>query len=377
MRIGICINALQDMRGKGNGGIGVYIEQLIAALLEADSENTYVLIRDRPLPGSAMNPRVREMYFPYSAGYYPLRMLGLWREWVVPHEGIQVLHETMSNSPPWRCSAYPMVMTVHDLIPWLYPSSCQGISALPYRFFMPANLHRAAAIISTSENTQQDLLAYEPRIKNKVRVIPLAAQPLPFDANPSAILNVLQIKGPYLLAVSTLEPRKNHLALLDAFILLKDRHPDLQLVLVGPKGWKNQPVFNHPALARYEKDIILAGYVNRDDLAALYRHTQVFIYPSLYEGFGLPPLEAAAAGAPLIVGRNSSLPEVLGDVPFYVSAIPRADEIADTVQYIWDHPLEKDKHVLLGVQRAQEFTWSRTALATLEVYEDAVRGKWL
>lgn len=377
MRIGICINALQDMRGKGNGGIGVYIEQLVAALLEVAPENTYVLIRDRPLPGSVVNPRLREMYFPHSAGYYPLRMLGLWREWAVWHEGIQVLHETMSNSPPWRCSAYPMVMTVHDMVPWLYPGTCQGFSPLAHRYFMPANLHRADAIIATSENTQRDLIAYEPQVKNKVRVIPLAAQPLPFEAGSSAILDVLQIKGPYLLSVATLEPRKNHLALLDAFILLKDRHPDLQLVLVGPKGWKNQPVLNHPALARDVEDIILAGYVDRDDLAALYQHTQVFIYPSLYEGFGLPPLEAAAAGAPVIVGKNSSLPEVLGDAPFYVSAIPRADEIAATVQYIMDHPLERQKHVLSGQQRAQQFTWSRTALATLEAYEDAVRGKCL
>jgi len=253
------------------------------------------------------------------------------------------------------------VTIIHDLSPVKFPKFHPFLSQVLQRIFFPGIIRRADLLITNSENTSQDLSSYYPKAQDKSFKILLGKEEI-FKTTPSGnILEKYKIDQPYFLNVGTIEPRKNLNTLLEAFSLFrKECTSNVQLVIVGGKGWKTKSFYrllnNHP----FKNDIKLIGYVDRAELPILYSNTLAFIYPSFYEGFGLPVLESMACGAPCIVSSTSSLPEVGGQAALYFNP-EKPEELADRLKFI---STEKEVQISMkeaSIQQASKFSWEKYA----------------
>lgn len=379
MKIGFNIDSFKASTLNGeivpHGGVGVYLQELLQAMLSLEPKHEYYLIRNKPGPIPIRHPQVRSFIFPHKCIHHGVRHSGLWRDWIVHRYRLDLVHEHHPDQPALRFAKVPLIITVHDLIPLIFPEKFTLRFNYIFRRYVRRNLQNADAVIAVSEHTKSDLCRYHPGLAGKVKVIPGAGQTFAGSRNPEASsLESLGIRKPYILNVSTIEPRKNHGVLFDAFAMLKQKGYPHQLVCVGAMGWKTRQVLDHPALKQFSKDIRLPGQVNRTTLQLIYSEADLMVYPSLYEGFGLPPLEAMGFGIPVIASRNSSLPEVLGTAAYYLSPQPDGGEIARAIRKILEDSGQKTKMAGLGYARWKHFTWEKTATETLECYK-AVAAK--
>ncbi len=260
------------------------------------------------------------------------------------------------------------LITIHDLIPKIHPEYFGENHAINMNKIL-SRIDKETFVCCVSESTKNDLLNHHPNLdEKKVSVIPLAADSTIFyqEQNHNKINTVLkkyQINSekPYFLSVSTLEPRKNLNRTIEAFIKLVEQEnlKDLQLVLVGSKGWKIDDLFeNIQSNESFRKQVILTGFVDDQDLAAIYSGALGFIYPSLYEGFGLPPLEAMQCGVPVIASDNSSIPEVVGNAGLLVNA-KDTESIANSMQEIYKNAELRADLVNKSLIQAKKFSWNR------------------
>ncbi len=253
----------------------------------------------------------------------------------------------------------PTSIVVYDLVPFVDGAQAQARAAKIERATIRPALRRAASLPCISQATRDDLERLFPVSRGKALVTPLAADPS-FGA-PVATPGHPELTRPYVLAVGTLEPRKNLERLLDAWLALdpavRERH---DLALVGPRGWDDETIVGKAEAAGAR----LLGRVSDDELRALYAGAAAFAYPSLYEGFGLPVLEAMAAGAPVLTSNVSSLPEVAGDAALLVDPLDTAAITAGLEQLLTDDALAARLRAD-GPVRAAEFSWGRTARETL------------
>jgi glycosyltransferase involved in cell wall biosynthesis len=271
------------------------------------------------------------------------------------------------------------ILTVHDVSFVLFPEYHPLKRRFLFKSFFPRSLEQADHIITVSQNTKQDLVRYFHVPPEGITVIPLAAdetfRPIcPEDA--AATLTRYGIRyAQYVLYVGTLEPRKNLPRLLQAYHLFRNSHSEsVPMVLTGANGWLNKGLFAEIERSPWRSDIKILGYVAKADLSALYSGALAFVYPSIYEGFGLPPLEAMACGAPVITSNNSSLPEVVGDAGLLVDPLD-VDEIARAMLKIADNLVLRETLCKRGIERARTFNWKITAQQTLDVYEKTLDQK--
>ena len=276
----------------------------------------------------------------------------------------------------------PRILTVYDLIPLLFPEFVvPKVNQRAINLLQSINIQKDW-IICISEHTKQDFCLYSGMDSERVFVAPLAAaghfHPVKDSSHIQNVLSKYRIpQEPYLLSLCTLEPRKNLEMLIRAFSEFIQAHPDtdLNLVLVGTSGWKNSAIFQAAQdNSQIKNRIIFSGYVPDEDLAAIYSRALAFVYPSLYEGFGLPPLEAMQCGTPIIASCSSSLPEVVGDAgilfdPKHQSELSHA---------IWKLVNDSELHAQLSqksLARAHQFSWSKCADKTIEVYRTALENR--
>jgi glycosyltransferase involved in cell wall biosynthesis len=298
------------------------------------------------------------------------RVLGLpdpaWNVAAGLRASADVFFSTNSYLTAWftRC---PAVLTVHDLVAFERPQWALGSAGRIERATAAPALWRAAAVACDSEATRIDLVRRFPRAARKATTVPLGADPA--FAEPVAAPGHPSLDAPYVLAVGTLEPRKNLEALIRAWLALDPSvRGDRLLALVGPRGWDDAPIL---AAAR-DAGARLLGRVSEDELRALYAGAAAFAYPSRYEGFGLPVLEAMTAGAPVVTSNVSSLPEVAGDAALLVDPQDTAAIAAALTRILTDPGLAEDLRARGRVQAAR-FTWERTARETLALLRDAAR----
>lgn len=256
----------------------------------------------------------------------------------------------------------PTAVFVHDLIAWEVPESAQSRAARIERATIRPALRRAARIFCNSRSTLADLSRRFPHAGPKASVIPLAAAPLfTRELDTAALEHVKRkysLERPFVLSTGTVEPRKNIGRLIDAFVQLPDAVRDVhELVLVGPPGWQNEAILAR--VRAHERYVRLLGTITDNDLAALYRLCVVFAYPSLYEGFGLPVLEAMQSGAAVLTSNVSSLPEVGGDAARYVDPT-RTDEIAAALSELLTSEDERAALRARARARARMFSWAAT-----------------
>lgn len=266
------------------------------------------------------------------------------------------------------------VATIHDMIPSLYPENSTFVNRLVARFWLPIAARRLHGIITVSYQSKADIVCVLHVEPERVAVVPngVDARYQPIDREQAGpVLERYGIRFPYILYVSAVEPRKkrkNLPRLLEAYTRLRQWSEDWRLVIAGSVRRDYRPVFDMLEQLKLEAHVHFTGFVAEPDLPALYSGADLFVLPSLYEGFGLPVLEAMACGVPVITSNISSLPEVAGDAAILVDPCS-VDEIASALQGVLSNPELAAELRTKGLARARQFTWERTARETIAVYE--------
>lgn len=365
------MHALIDahMLGQREGGNETYIAGLLSGLVQLGDDDLALTALYNPTFSSPATARVHAVRL--SSGGNVGR---LFRE--IPrlcHSlRADVAHLTYNAPPHIGCG---LVLSVHDVIFRLYPRYFTPRVRLLLSTLLPLSMRRADAIVTLSEASRRDIERFYPFTRGKISVTPLAAGPVasvePDHDGAEAVVGSAQ----FILAVSTVQPRKNMRRLIEAYIKGREhRRFDSKLVIVGRAAWRHSEVYRIAQQSLFRDDIVFAGYLEEPVIAALYRRCAVFVYPSLYEGFGLPVLEAMACGAPVITGNGSSLPAVAGDAAILVDPLS-VDDIATALEQVLGHPTLGDGMRQRGLARASSFSWLATAQATTSIYRRVANGR--
>ncbi len=285
--------------------------------------------------------------------------------------GIEVFHGTNFQLPSRPGCA--TVLTIHDLSPLLYPETHEARNVLRSKRSLPLAAQTATVIICPTEAVRQEVHEHLGIPVDRIVAIHEAARDCFISANDHEVARVKQqfnIGNEFLLYVGTIEPRKNLLSLVMMFEQLVDAHPNLQLVIAGKKGWMVDELFAYVRRSPVRNRIVFTGYLSDAELCALYTSCTLFVYPSIYEGFGLPPLEAMSCGAAVIASNIPSIAEVLNGA----GRLVRPDDLETlkgTVDELLSDRDSREQLASAGRERAIKFSWAATAERVREVYERA------
>lgn len=277
---------------------------------------------------------------------------------------------------PW--TARPAVMTVHDLIFERYPQHHTAANRAFLRVAMPLFVKRADAIIAVSRHTKKDLLESYGTPASKIHVVEEGIEERFRPVDEEEIRQVKErhgIRRPYLLMVGTLEPRKNHQLAFEALARLKAEGRPHGLVVAGGGGWLFASVRSKVEQLQLTEEVLFAGRVADEELPALYSGADCFLMPSLYEGFGIPVLEAMACGAPVVCSKASSLPEVAGSAARYIGAMT-GEGLAEEVRQVLSNAEAAAQMRRDGLRQAARFCWRDAAMNTVDVYRSVAGGAW-
>ncbi len=382
LRIGIDVSQVVFGSGVSN-----YTQKLVEHLLKIDHKNQYILF------ASSLRQRKKLKEFSQSLQEYknvefklfpvpPTLLEFLWNKLhIFPIEKfigeVDIFHSSDWTQPPISGEKTKKVTTAHDLVVYLFESSVHPkiVSAQKKRLELVKK--EVDLILADSQTTKDDLIKFLHIDENKIKVVYLAVSEEFKPQDDDKVNEVLQkykIKKPYILSVATQEPRKNIQKLLDVFANISKIHTEFHLVLTGnPHGWgtampRGGQGFHSP------ENVIWTNYIPQQDLIALYAGCRVFVYPSLYEGFGLPILEAMACGSPVITSNSSSMAEIAKDAAILVD--PRSEsQLTRAIEMVINLNLENyQKMVRASIERSKKYSWTKTARQTLEAYEEVVKG---
>lgn len=384
MRIGIDARFLTHPQP---GGFKTYTESLVAALASVDQENEYILYLDRSPDGQALLPNRPNFSYRVLPGKMPLLGMPLREQARLPFQAykdrLDILHSPCLTAPMnLSCAS---VVTIHDTI-WLSQAAPRRQNHTPYqrklmawyyRYVPERAAHKAQVVITVSHAARKEIIR---RIGVPAELITVTYE----AANPQfrrieekeafhAIRSKYALPHKFILAIGSADPRKNIRGLIHAYGLLPEKiRAEFGLVIV----------WNHPALAnelaqlvarlKLDEQVHFLQHVSTDDLVLLYNTASLFVFPSLSEGFGLPPLEAMACGLPVVAAANSSIPEILGDAAFLVNNLSREDgsqQLCTAMSYMLSNPLVLCSYALRGAERARYFSWERCARETISVYQ--------
>lgn len=368
MLIGIDASRATVHQRTGTEGYSLHI---IRGLIELGSDHCFRLyFRDTP----------PDDLFPKQANV-ELRVLEHRRLWThialrstVRNERPDVLF-VPAHVIPWPdAGPIPSVVTAHDLGYLHYPEKHPLIERMYLDWSTRHSTRIARRVIAVSNATKHDLIHLNGVPAEKIRVVHsgIDKQLRPVD-NPQEIMALkerLGIRGPYLLHVGRVQSRKNLPRLVEAFAEIRDILPDLTLVLAGHEVWGHKGVMNRVTRLKLTDRVILPGYVADGNLAALYSGASVYAFPSLYEGFGFPALEAMACGTPVVCANTSSLPELVGDAALTVPPTD-AHALAEAIQRVLTDDTLRQTLIARGLERVKGFTWEAASRATLQVLQEA------
>ena len=363
-------------------GIGNYVRRLVDAMLEQDSSNSYTLLtsgrptRERPFP-QADNVRGRSIIIPD-------RYLNIiWYRWRLPLYAtyfsgqVDIYHGPDFALPPTG-KALHKVVTVHDLAFLEHPEYAVPALTTTLSKVVPEAVAAADVVCTVSNEVSRTLIKHFATPREKLTVIPNGVSPFFRRITDPIILEATRhkfgLKHPFVLGVGTLEPRKNHFGLIKAFYAAQKRKKGpAMLALAGGKGWLYEETQSLVEQLRLEKKVRFLGRVSDLELIALYSMADVFAFPSFAEGFGVPPLEAMACGAPVITSNTSSLPEVVGDAGLLVDP-HNTGELAQAMLRVLENPPLQEELRQKGYERVKQFTWQESARKMLNVYRKLNEG---
>lgn len=318
-----------------------------------------------PLPGCRLLP-------------FLLSLGSLWLPLLARRFQLDLIHDPTGVTPLlFGAGCTRVVTTIHDVFPWSVPGHSSRLDHWIYHSWLPHLLpRRADHVITVSRQSSLDIVKFLHYPQNKIQVIPQGISPLfhPISADQALayLFDRYQLQPPYLLFLGSLTRRKNLARALQAFALVARSRPGLRFVLVGPRAWLNTPVEQIVHSLQIEDRIQLTGPVPDADLPYFYSAAQAFVFPSLYEGFGFPPLEAMACSTPVITSNGSSLPEVAGDAALLVDPTS-VEAIAGAIEQVLSDPSLADELRQRGLRQAAQFSWPAAARATLTLYQNVLQ----
>jgi len=357
------------------GGMGTYVGELLPALSRADPSLELRPFHSRvpvepstsPLPEfgiETLDQDIRRLYPSWALFGRPALPAAF--------DSVHIVHSPVPAAVPPVRSGQRLVVTVHDVAFLARPELFPPVWRVMYRAGLRAAVRRAHALIAVSRHSGEELIRRTRVPADRVHVVPLAASPQEPNPDPEAALAKLKVRTPYILFVGTLEPRKNLIRLVRAFRRLALRGLPHRLVLAGPIGWQSQGLLRE-ASEDAPGEVVLVGQVEPAELDALYRSADAFVYPSLYEGFGLPVLEAMSRGVPSVVSASSSLPEVAGEAAVPVDPMSVAG-LAEAIEQVITDPGLAARLREAGLRRAARFSWDQSARLTLDVYKAVLQS---
>ena len=358
------------------GGNETYATNLIEALAEIDQFNRYTLYVTKREAIERFAHRWPNFTVKQTLPHTPLVRIPLTLARELRRHPVDVLHVQYTAPPLAPC---PVVTTIHDLAFEHLPETFNRRSWMQMRITVRRTARRAAQIITVSEYSRQDISKTYKIEPDRILVTPEAApagfSPVTDETELRKVRKTYGIERDYILSLCSIQPRKNLVRLIEAYSLLRQSRPEVklpQLVLAGKRGWLDGETFNAARQSAGSSDILFTGYVADEDLPALYSGAICFVYPSYFEGFGLPPLEAMKCGAAVIVGNRTSLPEVVGDAALAVDPFD-VDAIASAIRKLVNDSVLRRELSIKGQERARKFDWRETARKTLAVYNEVAR----
>ncbi len=375
MKIGWNVSVLK----KQLSGVGNYIEKILKQVKKLGLSNKIVLF------GSNNNYNYKSLNFENLILYNKIiskkKLLRvIWEQIFLPLKlrqlDVDILHCPAHVIPIF--SKQKSILTIHDLAFKLFPKTFKWQNRIYLNFIVPLSIKRADKIIAVSNNTKNDIVKEYNVNPNKINVIYNGLDEKFKILKEDTVINKLKAKYElpqnFILYLGTLEPRKNLKNLIKAFDNLEESNK--KLVIAGGKGWLYKDIFSLVREKKLENDIIFTGYVDKEDIVPLYNAATLFVYPSLYEGFGLPPLEAMACGTPVITSNVSSLPEVVGDAAITVDP-KNINELSEAISNVLSNEDLQNEIIQRGIERAKLFTWENAAIETVKVYEEVLEQKIL
>lgn len=365
MKIGIDCRVISK---DGGAGISLYAAKLISHLLDINQTNHYVLFFEKESGEDVYRRPNAEIVIVPGKGAIPLWNSHFRFTLKLKKHRLDLFHGPANVLPLGYKGK--SVVTIHDLAiyrnPEWFPSQTFSTKVV-----VPRSLAKARSIIAVSEATKRDLRDIFQIPSERVRVV---YEGIEAQRPESSTQHHSSLKDPYFLFIGTLEPRKNISTLLHAYSLAARQYPNLpRLVLAGAKGWKSESIFSAIKHFSLEHRVEYLGYVSEKQKQELLERASAFLYPSLYEGFGLPILEAFANSVPVLTSHLSSMPEVAGDGALFVDPNdPQA--IAGSLARIFEDQALRQDLVAKGRDRVKQFDWKKTARETLKVYEDVARN---
>lgn len=363
--------------GSQLAGNETYAVNLIEALAEIDPINSYTLYVTQREAVDRFRGRWPNFEVVRTLPHSPIVRIPITLSAELRRNPVDVLHVQFTAPPLLPC---PVVVSIHDLSFEHLPQTFKRRSRMQLRLTVRRSARKAAHILSLSESVRQDIIKTYGIAPERVTAIPLAA-PTHFtkiceEKELQRVRNTYGIANEYILSVGSIQPRKNLKRLVRAYAHLHRERPGVKLpvlVLVGKKAWLYGETLRSIEQSGVADQILLTDYVSETDLPALYSGALCFAYPSYFEGFGLPPLEAMKCGTPVIVGNTTSLPEVVGDAGLLVDPFDEG-EIAAALARLIDNPDLREKLSVKGLERAGKFSWHDTAGRTLKIYEQVAQG---
>lgn len=368
----IAINALAS-RGTLSGAAR-YIRSLVTSLAKVDAKNEYVLYvsqDDVPL-FARLGPNFQPVP---TVAIRPLRLL--WEQtelpWDLKRRRVNVFHGPTFIAPLVKTCR--QVVTIHDMTFFLLPQCHLFTKRHYFQRLIPRCVGRANQVIAVSESTKRDIVRIlGSQCSKKIKVIYHGKderfRPDRAGAASCGLRTKYGLLGRVILFVGLIEPRKNLERLIRAYAKLKSLHQDSCLVLAGSQGWGYEAVLRAVSESGVKDRVFFPGFIPDRELPSLYNLADVFVYPSLYEGFGLPVLEAMSCGTPVVASRVSSMPEIAGDAALLVDPHD-VDSIAQALERVLVDRTLRERMAEGGIRRSQPFTWERTARETLAAYEEA------
>lgn len=364
--------------GTGLAGNESYVTNLIEALAEIDTANRYTLYVTKREAVERFNERWPHVTARRTLPHTPLIRIPLTLVAELHRHPVDLLHVQYTAPPFAPC---PVVATIHDLSFEHLPHTFKRRSRVQLRLTVRRTARTSAHIITSSEYSRRDLIETYRIPPDKVSTTPLAAPahfaPVTDESEIRRVRSAYGIEGDYILAVGSIQPRKNLVRLIAAYSSLRRSRPQAKLprlVLVGKRAWLYEETLRSIEELGLAGEIVFTGYVPEIDLPALYTGALCFVYPSYFEGFGLPPLEAMQCGAPVITGDRTSLPEVVGDAGLMIDPFDEG-ALASAIARMIDGAALRMDFRRKGLERARMFNWHRTARLTLQIYEQAVKRK--
>ena len=373
MKIGIDCRYILNVEHGELAGVGHYTYFLIKHLLEVDKENEYFLFfyNAKIKCPEFEKPNVKIIYFPglENLGKIPF----FYRHWFIPLilrlYKLDIYHNPANIIPFFYFRK--SVITIHDLALYKNKDWFSDRHFFNERILIPFSIYKAKKIIAVSQNTKDDLVNMFKVKKEKIEVIYEGVEDYThFTIDEAKLRPEVKCSDPYFLFIGTLEPRKNLVRLIEAFYLFlkESENKNYKLLLAGKKGWKDEQIFKAINNNNLQKSVIYLGYVNLQEKIYLLKNALGFVFPSLYEGFGLPILEAMNLGVPIITSNISSIPEIVIDNALLIDPYDINSIRDGLVKISSDEKLRQDL-ISKGKGIAQNFTWSECAKKTLALYE--------